>query len=156
MVNEKCQRWSQAVADDLALLLGSLYSTTVLYDTNSDVYVKVALVAGGSNSVKALISIKPGAAPASGAYDSLGLTQTVYTPHIIRVMIDRTTPFSAGTTLKELETIAHELDALGVRIQWYSETASGSNIAIADLLSASSPDADLSNIDLRNGTLSNL
>ena len=155
MVNAKCERWAQALVDNLSQVLGALYTVTKAYDTNTDVYVSVALAAGGNNSVKSLIRIKPAAAPASGAKDSLGLTQTVYTPHVAQVLFDITTPFSAGTTEKERAIIDWQVLALGVHVDFYSETAAGSNIAVADFATATL-NASVDNIDLRNGTLSNL
>jgi uncharacterized protein YaiE (UPF0345 family) len=155
MQNEKTLRFCTAIADNLNLVLGSLYSATVNFDTNSDSYVKLALVAGGNNSVKALIKIAPASPPASGKVDSLGLTQTVYTPHVASVLYDITTPFSAGTTEKERAIVDWQVISLGTHVDWYSETAAGTNIAVADFATATLR-ASVDNIDLRNGTLSNM
>jgi hypothetical protein len=161
MTNQKCQRWAQDIADTLSMVLGSLYTVSIAFDSNTDVYVTVALAAGGNNSVKALISLRPAAPPASGAVDSLGLTQTVYTPHIAAILYDITTPFSAGTTEKERAIVDWKVLSLGTHVDFYSETAAGSNIAIADFPFQATPGAatlraSVDNIDLRNGTLSNL
>lgn len=161
MVNAKCERWAQALVDSLQTVLGSLYTVTKAYDASTNIYVKVALVAGGNNSVKALISLRPASAPASGQYDSLGLGATVYTPHIAAILFDITTPFSAGTTEKERAIVSRAVTALGTRVDFYSETAVGTNIAVADFPFQATPGSatlivSLDNVEGVFGAMANL
>ena len=132
MVNQKCERWAAALVETLGQRLGALYAGTKAYDPNPDVYVKVALVAGGNNSVKAIIKLVQAAAPASGAVDSLGLTQTVYTPHIAQVIHDIN---ASGTTTTERFCVELEMAKLGTRIELYEKDAGAGNVAVADIAS---------------------
>lgn len=155
MVNQKCERWAQALVDSLSAILGSLYVVTKAYDASSDVYVSVARLAGGNNSVKSIVKLAPAAPPASGAFDSLGLAQTVYSPHVASIAFDITTPFSAGTTEKERAIIDWQVTSLGTHVDWYSKAVGAANLAVTDITSANFI-AGVDNIDTRNGTLSNL
>jgi hypothetical protein len=155
MVNQKCERWAQALVDSLSAILGSLYTVTKAFDANSDVYVKVALAAGGNNSVKAIVKLAPAAPPASGKYDSLGLAQTVYSPHVASIAFDITTPFSTGTTEKERAIVDWQVVTLGTHVDWYSKAVGAGNLAVTDIDVANFV-AGVDNIDTRNGTLSNL
>jgi hypothetical protein len=155
MVNQKCTRWAKALVDILTVRLGALYTVTQAYDASTDIYVKVALVAGGNNSVKAIIKLAPATAPASGKYDSLGLTQTVYTPHVASILFDITTPFSAGTTEVERATVDHEVLALGTRVEWYSKIFTGTNMVVTDIAAANFI-VGIDNVDIASGALSNL
>lgn len=159
MTNAKVERWAAALVDSLTNLFGALYTVTKAYEAvTNDIYVKVALVAGGNNSVKALIKLAPAAVAASGKFDSLGLTQTVYSPHVASIIFDITTPFSAGTTEKERAVIDAKVVALGTHVDWYSKAAGAGNLVIADITSVGGTNyiASLDNVDDRNGTLSNL
>lgn len=155
MVNQKVTRWAQALVDQLSALLGSLYTVTTAFDGNTDIYVTVALVAGGNNSTKAVIRLKPASPAASGLTDSLGLTQTVYSPHVVQVIYDITTPFSAGTTELERAYIDGKIVVLGTRVEWYSKAIGASNIAVTDIAAANFI-AALDNVDPVFGPLSNL
>lgn len=159
MTNPKVERWAQALVDSLQALLGSLYTVTKAYEAvTHDIYVSVALVAGGNNSVKSLIKLAPASPPASGATDSLGLAQTVYTPHYAAVIFDITTPFSAGATEKERAVITHRVASLGTHVDFYSKAAGAGNLVIADITTPGGTNyiASVDNVDERNGTLSNL
>lgn len=155
MTNAKVERWAQALVDSLSTILGSLYTVTKAYDASIDVYVKVALAAGGNNSVKAIIKLAPAAPPASGQSDSLGLAQTVYTPHVASIAYDITTPFSAGTTEKERAIVDWQVLGFGTHVDWYSKAVGASNLAVTDIAAVNFV-AGVGNIDTRNGTLSNL
>lgn len=130
MVNQRTERWAVALADIFTQLFGATYAVSKAYDTNSDVYVKVALAAGGNNTVKAIVKLVPATAPASGAKDSLGLTQTVFGPHVAQVLFDIT---ASSTSTTERFIVQHEVDKLGARIELFEKTAGAGNIAIADI-----------------------
>lgn len=134
MVNQKCERWAQALVDKLSRRLGSSYTVTKLYDTNSDVYVKVVTGAGPNNKVHAIIKLVPASPPASGQYDSLGLTQTVYTPHIAQVAFDITA--AVGATETEKFIVLRDALVLGTRVELYEKDCTGSTLVIADVAAA--------------------
>lgn len=136
MVNQKTQRWADALAEALALRLGATYTVTKGYDAADDknVYVSAALAAGGNNSVDAIIKFAPAAAPASGAKDSLGLTQTVYSPHVAKVLFDITA--SDGTPNAVRAKVMVEVARLGTGIEVYDKTAGAANIVLADITAA--------------------
>lgn len=75
-------------------------------------------VAAGTTAPFAIIKMAPQAPAASGAVDALGLVQRVYTPHVIKLLID------AGITDKwsraAILTIEGEIFRLGVRVELYA------------------------------------
>jgi hypothetical protein len=137
MVNAKTTRWAQALLDNLTLLLGATgtaYNVTQAYDTNTDIYVTAALAAGGNHSNVAIIKLIPTTAPASGAKDSLGLGQTVYSPHIVQVLFDINT---ASGTSEVVRAYAMVLAArLGARVEVYGKDPGAGNVAVTDIASA--------------------
>jgi hypothetical protein len=85
--NEKIARLAKALQDDLILRLGSAansFPVAVAYDGNKDLYLTVTDAPGSS----AIVKFETQAAAFSGQTDSLGLTQAVYTPHIVKLGID--------------------------------------------------------------------
>lgn len=161
MVNAKCERWAQALVDSLQAIFGSTYTVTKGYDASSNIYVQLATVAGTNNKVKAVISLRPATAPASGAYDSLGLAQTVYTPHIAAVLFDITTPFSAGSTEKERALVSRAALSLGTRVDVYSYAVGAGNIAVTDFPFQATPGTatlivSMDNVEGNFGAMANL
>jgi len=149
-------RVAQAIVDDLTLLFGSTYTVSLSYDATSGYPIVTVVTGSGNNSVRAIVYITPAIAPASGAYDSLGLNQVVYTPHIVSVLFDTTA--SVGTTAKEQLYVLKETLALGSHLDLYNKAEGAGNIARSDITSQGGTNwiASVDNIDLRNGTLSNL
>lgn len=131
MVDQRAERWSQAIVDSLSLRLGSLYAVTKTYDSTPDIYVKVALVAGGNNSVRAIVKLVPATAPACGGKDSLGLTQIVYSPHTAAIAYDITAV--VFTTAIERFWVDRIVFSLGTRVEIYEKTVGASNLVVADV-----------------------
>lgn len=131
MTNTKCELWARSIQEKLALRLGSTYHVTKQYDSSSDIYVSVALVAGGNNSVRAIVKLAPVAAPASAAYDLIGHAQKVYTPHVASVAFDITA--SVGTTDTEKFWVLRQILALGTRVDLYEKSVGASNLVVADI-----------------------
>jgi hypothetical protein len=156
MTNQKVERWCQALADKFTAIFGSTYTITKAYDASSDLYIKVQVGAGPNNIVHAIVRIKPDAAPASGAYDSLGLAQTVFCPHVAEVMFDITTPFSAGATEAERAVICQQVMALGTKVKMYSYAVGSGNIAVTDFASNATLRATLNNVEGSFGAMANL
>lgn len=87
MFNEKIARLAKALTDDLTLRLASAANpnpVAVGYDSNQDLYLTVTDQPGS----QAIVKFETDAALAAGAKDSLGLSQSVYTPHITKLGLD--------------------------------------------------------------------
>jgi hypothetical protein len=134
----KTERLATALFDILTQRLAVAYPATAIpviknYDANNDVYLTVTV----TPELDAIIKFEPDAAPASGAVDSLGITQTVFNPHIIRVGFDIGTQASVTATL----ATAVATNAVTVNGVTFTAVASGAtgnqwNIGGTDAISA--------------------
>jgi hypothetical protein len=129
MVNQRIERWADAVKDALAFRLGGI--VTKSYDANKDCFLTIP-------SGNLIIKFEVAEAPVSGAKDSLGLTQTVYAPHVVKVLWDNGVTAGGGAAATENEKfqVYAEVVRLGAKVQAYSVDAGADGLVIADLATA--------------------
>lgn len=132
MQNKKVDLQADLLVQTLGFRLPSS-AVAKTYDASGDVYVTVT-TGTGNNSVDGIVKFVRASAPASGAYDALGLAQTVYSPHICQVLFDITA--SVGTTEAYKAQILCECARIGMKVELYEVDATGSNIAVAGITSA--------------------
>jgi hypothetical protein len=105
LTNIKIERLGRALTDDLILRLASAanpFPVVSAHDASGDLYLTVTSAPGSS----ALVKFEVQSAQASGALDSLGLAQSVYTPHITKLGIDAGAP---GTAASDTATLLADL-----------------------------------------------
>lgn len=121
-----------ALADEIVSELRqrqSALAVTVSYDSDSNPLVRLGT--GTAGQPGALFKVQPIDVPAAVApKDVLGLTESIYTPHVIKVGTE------ANATATDIALLTNKLLALGLavskgtKVEWY-ESATGD-----------SPDAD--------------
>jgi hypothetical protein len=99
MTNLKIERLGQALLDELSRRLPATSVVTSNHDASGDLYINVQRAVGDA----AIVKFEPVSAEASGALDSLGLPQAVYTPHVTKLGIDSG---ATGTQASETVTLA--------------------------------------------------
>lgn len=98
MTNIKIERLGQALVDELKRRLPATSVIASNHDASGDLYLNVQRGVGDA----AIVKFETVSAEASGALDSLGLSQTVYTPHATKVGIDSG---ALGTQASETVTL---------------------------------------------------
>lgn len=104
MTNEKIERLGRALKDDLILRLASSSNPTPVaeaHDADGDLYLTVSI----SASDYGIIKFEPQAAQPSGLYDSLGLAQAVYTPHVTKLGFCGGSPGVAASATATLNAV---------------------------------------------------
>lgn len=140
MFTQPSIRIAQALADRLSQVTAQQYGagiytvSPITYGAANDVYVTVALAAGGANSVQAIIDVHAVAAPASGAVDSLGLVQYVYTPHEIDVLFDKNATTPTPESLKFI--VDQTVCRFGTMVAWFEADGGVGNIAVSGIIAA--------------------
>jgi hypothetical protein len=124
--NQKIELQSQSLMERLGLRL----STTV---AKSYVSGDVMLTVSVGDDADALILMAPIAPLASGSVDALGLTQRVYSPHIIKVIFDTTAVTGAASATKL--AILGELFRTGMKLELYEVDCSAKDGGAAVLAS---------------------
>ena len=125
---EKAERIVQAIIDEMALMSAG---TTIVksYEANGTGVTDIGLTITGTGLTTSYVLIKAVNAPASGTADGLGLTQRVYTPHLIRFGYDSSAAMENAAAFTLLAIMLKQ----GVQVDLHADAA----IAMADLLDAS-------------------
>jgi hypothetical protein len=132
MATQKSEIQAQSLQERLNLRLAVALDPVPVsksYDGNGDLYLTVAFpgtVGAVDSSVEAVIKFGSQPAALSGAVDALGLTQRVYSPNVIKVVLDTA---AAGSTSRATElTVFGELVRTGMRVEVYGFDPSGRSV----------------------------
>lgn len=130
---QKALNLIEDLAAKLAMRLPSLAQVKG-FDSDQNPTLLVGAAAAGSAG--ALIKVKPQDWPL--AKDVLGLTATIFTPHVIQVCFEANNAAGAAAdvnSLAQIASIVMEVALRGTRVEIFSET-NGAAVGVADLVDA--------------------